>query len=237
MTGTSTNAIVPPRPYHRLYTHTMGDHHREPFRPWAAERAEATCFDMSRFDAIPPGTHGGNRYRGCEAAWEARRKHSPCPLRIIPSFGIDCIFLRTPSETDYVKALWAYTAQNSAVGEVTVLREYIMESKPFLPLPWPPSGRKYSNPETEFSKKGQLLVPPERHSRDSTYALYLGSLMAGHGDPGRVVKEYRKEHKNRRRGVLLIWAQVEYYQVPQGMKRVLYPPTPDGWADWNAISG
>jgi hypothetical protein len=44
--------------------------------------------------------------------------------------------------------------------------------------------------------------------------------MAGHGEPGRFVEEYRKKHKNRRRGLLLSWAQVKYYQVPQGMKRV-----------------
>jgi hypothetical protein len=56
--------------------------------------------------------------------------------------------------------------------------------------------------------------------------------MAGNGDPGRLVEEYGKEHKNRRRGLLFSWAQVGYYQVPRGMKRVLYPPTPDGWADW-----
>jgi hypothetical protein len=56
--------------------------------------------------------------------------------------------------------------------------------------------------------------------------------MVGHGDPGRFVEEYRKGHKNRRRGVLLSWAQVEYCQVPQGMKRVLYPPIPDVWADF-----
>ena len=215
----------------------MGDNHREPFRSWAAERAEYTCFDMSRFDAIPVGTHGGSRYRGREAAWEARRKHAPCPQRILPAWGMDCIFLRTPREAEYVKSLWAYTAQNPAVGEVTLCREYLLESKPFFPLPWPPSGRKSSNPEAEFSQKGQLLVPPERHPRDSSYALYLASLMAGHGDPGRFVEEYRKEHKNRRRGVLLSWAQVEYYQVPQGMKRVLYPPTPEGWVDWECPIG
>jgi hypothetical protein len=51
--------------------------------------------------------------------------------------------------------------------------------------------------------------------------MYSASLMAGHGEPGRFVYEYLKEHKNRRRGVLLSWAQVEYYQIPQGMKRVL----------------
>jgi hypothetical protein len=37
----------------------MGESHREPFRSRAAERAEATCFDMSRFDAIPLSTHEG----------------------------------------------------------------------------------------------------------------------------------------------------------------------------------
>jgi hypothetical protein len=220
-----------------ILTTTMGDRHREPFRSWAAERAEATCFDMARFDAIAPSTPGGNRYRGREAAWDARRRHAPCPQRIMPSWGMDCIYLRTPVEADYVEALWAYTAPNPAVGEVAVGREYLMLKKPFLPLQWPPSGRKTHNPEGEFSQKGQLLVPPERHPRDSGYALYLASLMAGHGDPGRFVEEYRKEHKNRRQGVLLSWAQVEYYQVPSGMKKVLYPPTPEGWEDWECPMG
>jgi hypothetical protein len=133
---------------------------------------------------------------------------------------MDRIFLRTTSEAEYVKALWAYTVQNTTVGEMTVRQKYLMDSKPFLPLPWRPSGRQSSNPEAEFSEKGQLLVLPERHPCDSSYALYLESLMAGHGEPGRFVEEYRKEHKNRRRGLLLSWAQVKYYQVPQVMKRV-----------------
>ena len=238
-TGTEASVCdtVRARPCAGDYTLIMGDGHREPFRSWAAERAEATCFDMSRFDAIPPSTRGGNRHRGREAAWDARRRHAPCPQRIVPSWGMDCIYLRTPAESDYVQALWAYTAQNPAVGEVAVGREYLMQSKPFLPLQWPPSGRKTNNPEGEFSQKGQLLIPPERHPRDSGYALYLASLMAGHGDPGRFIEEYRKEHKNRRQGVLLSWAQVEYYQVPSGMKKVLYPPTPEGWSEWECPIG
>jgi hypothetical protein len=74
------------------------------------------------------------------------------------------------------------------------------ESKPFLPLPWPPSGRKSSNPAAEFYQKVQLLLPPESHPLNSSYALYLGSLMADHGDNGRLFEEHRKEHKIRRRG-------------------------------------
>jgi hypothetical protein len=104
--------------------------------------------------------------------------------------------------------------------EEAVGREYLMERKPFLPLQRPPSGRKTNNPDGESSQKGQLLVPPEQHLRDSGYALCLASLMAGHGDPGRFIEEYRKERKNRRQGVLLSWAQVEYYQVPQGIRGI-----------------
>jgi hypothetical protein len=149
----------------------MGDNRREPFRSWAAERAEATCFETSRFDAIPRSTPGGNRYRGREAAWDARRRNSPCLQRILLSWGMDCIYLRTPAESDYVQALWAYTAQNPAMGEEAVGRDYLMVRRPFLPLQWPLSGRKTNNPDGEFSQKGQLVAPPERHPRDSGYAL------------------------------------------------------------------
>ena len=59
-TGTEASVCdtVRARPCAGDYTLIMGDGHREPFRSWAAERAEATCFDMSRFDAIPPTLRG-----------------------------------------------------------------------------------------------------------------------------------------------------------------------------------
>jgi hypothetical protein len=143
---------------------------------------------------------------------------------------MDCTYLRTPAELDYVQALWAYTAQNPAIGEEAVGREYLIARKPFLPLQWTVSRRKTNHPEGEFSQQGQLLVPPERHPPDTGYALYLASLMAGQGDPGNFIEEYRKEQKNRRQGVLLSWAQIEYYQVSQGIKRALFPHTPEDWA-------
>ena len=59
VTDASVCDTVRARPCAGDYTLIMGDGHREPFRSWAAERAEATCFDMSRFDAIPPSTRGG----------------------------------------------------------------------------------------------------------------------------------------------------------------------------------
>jgi hypothetical protein len=80
-------------------------------------------------------------------------------------------------------------------------------------------------------------VHHEAYARDSGYALYISSLMAGEGDPGRFVEELRKEHKNRRAGVLLSWAQVEYYHLPPGLRRTLYPHPPEDWADWECPAG
>jgi hypothetical protein len=69
-------------------------------------------------------------------------------------------------------------------------------------------------------------------ARDSGYAFYISSLMAGEGDPGRFTEELRKKYKNRRAGVLLSWAQVEYYHLPPGLRKTLYPQTPEDWVEW-----
>jgi hypothetical protein len=206
---------------------------------WAEERARNTgCFDVQRFDAIPSrATQAGARLRGPECAWDARRRHAPCTQRISPSWGMDCVYLRVPREATYVEALHLRTVQNPAMGEVGMGRDYLVMSKPLLPYHWTPSGRKTSNPELDFPLKGLLQVPSERYPRDSAYSLYLSSLMAGHGDPGRFIEEHRKEYKNRRGGVLLSWSQVEYYLVPPGMRRTLYPVVPAGWDGWECPIG
>jgi hypothetical protein len=83
-----------------------------------------------------------------------------------------------------------------------------------LPLRWPPSGRKTENPAREFSQRGCYQLPGEQHARDSKYALYLSSLLAGQGDPGRFFEEIRKQQANRLHGILVSWLHVEYYRVP-----------------------
>jgi hypothetical protein len=74
----------------------------------------------------------------------------------------------------------------------------ICQDRPLLPLRLPPSGRKTENPEREFYPKGSFNLPGENYARESNYALYLSSLLAGHGDPGRFFEEIRKEQANRR---------------------------------------
>jgi hypothetical protein len=61
--------------------------------------------------------------------------------------------------------------------------------------------------------------------------------MAGEGDPGRFIEELRKEHKNRRAGILLSWAQVEYYHLPAGLRKTLFPHPPEDRTEWECPPG
>jgi hypothetical protein len=66
---------------------------------------------------------------------------------------------------------------------------------------------------------------------------YISSVMADEGDPGLFTEELRKEPKKRRAGVLLSWAQAEYYHLPPGLRKNLYPHPPEDWAEWECPAG
>jgi hypothetical protein len=99
------------------------------------------------------------------------------------------------------------------------------------------SGRKTLDPEREFSRRRKVHLTHETFARDSGYTFYISSSMAGEQDPGRFNEELRKEHKNRRTGVLLSWTLVEYYHPSPGLRKSLYPPKPEDWADWECPAG
>jgi hypothetical protein len=150
---------------------------------------------------------------------------------------MDCRYVRIEEEEAYVRRLWELTAPNPPAPRMEVSAAVICQDRPLLPLRWPPSGRKTENPEREFSPKGSFNLPGENYARDSKYALYLSSLLAGHGDPGRFFEEIRKEQANRRNGLLVSWLHVEYYRVPAGMRSSLYPRVPQDWDEWEAPRG
>jgi hypothetical protein len=129
---------------------------RVPFLPWVTEReSNPRCFDRVRFDSVPDDPRGGNRRATTpQQAWEARRKHAPCGIRIPPDLGMDCLYLREEQEEDYVRRLAEFTRKHPRVPEGDVSREVICSQVPLLPLRWPMSGRKTENPIEEFSPRG-----------------------------------------------------------------------------------
>ena len=197
---------------------------RIPITTWASERdVNLLSLDRVRFESVPliDGRDGARRRMSPQLAWEARRKHAPCAIPISPSWRMDCRYVRIEGEEQYVKRLWELTAANPRATSGDVSAAVICQDRPLLPLRWPPSGRKTENPEREFSQRGCYLLPGEQYARDSKYALYLSSLLAGQGDPGRFFEEIRKEQANRRHGLLVSWLHVEYYRVPPGMRSSL----------------
>jgi hypothetical protein len=161
----------------------------------------------------------------------------PCSIRIYPAWDMDNLYLRGVEEEPYVKALSEFTANASPSIDADLHPEYLLQSRPFLPHPWLTSGSKTIDLERKFPRRGQVQLPHEAFARDSGYAFYISSLMAGEGNPGRFSDEIRKEHKNRRAGVLLSWAQVEYCRIPPGLRKTLYPQIPDDWAKWECSAG
>jgi hypothetical protein len=68
-------------------------------------------------------------------------------------------------------------------------------------------------------------------ARDSAYALLRGSGVAGLGDRGRFIREYRRKKRDRRRNVLVSWSQVEFFELSAAACGSLYPALPDWWAE------
>jgi hypothetical protein len=144
--------------------------------------------DRVRFESVHliDGRDGTRRrVMSTQLAWEERRKHAPCTIPISPSWRVDCRYVRIESEEKYVRLRWELTTPNPRAPSGDVSSTVICQDRPILPLRWPPSGRKTENPEREFSQRGCYILPGERYARGSKYALYLSSLLAGQGDPGR----------------------------------------------------
>jgi hypothetical protein len=80
-------------------------------------------------------------------------------------------------------------------------------------------------------RRGHLCTPDDDVSRDSAYALFRASGVAGRGDPGRFIREYRWERRDCRRNVLVSWSQVEFFELSAAARGSLYPSLPDWWAE------
>jgi hypothetical protein len=214
---------------------------RIPITTWTSERdVNLLSLERVRFESLPLiDGRDGTRRRAMspQLAWEARRKHAPCTIPISPSWRMNCRYVRIESEEEYVRRLWELTTSNQRAPLGDVSATVVCQDRPLLPLRWPQSGRKTENPKLEFSQRGCYNLPGERYARESKYALYMSSLLAGQGDPGRFFEEIRKEQANRRHGLLISWLHVEYYRVPPGMRSSLYPRVPQNWDEWEALRG
>ena len=195
------------------------------FQPWEVDRTHAPdCWDAQRIAALPTGERR-------DRAWLARRKHAPCCTKIPKEWGLDCIYLRLPEEESYARRLSALLRQPTTGPSGDVALNLVSFARPFLPPRWPLLSRPTWDPIREFPTTGHLRAPGDDVARDSAYALFRASGVAGLGDPGRFIREYRREKRDRRRKVLVSWSQVEFFELAAATRGSLYPALPDWWAD------
>jgi hypothetical protein len=95
----------------------------------------------------------------------------------------------------------------------------------------PQLSRPTWDPIREFPTTGNLCKPVDDVARDSAYALYRASGVAGLGDPGRFIREYRREKRDRRGDVLVYGSQVEFFELSAAARGSLYPALPESWAE------
>jgi hypothetical protein len=199
---------------------------RAPFRKWAVdETAAPQCFDSWRMNQIPVERR--------EGAWLQRRRHSPCGLLVPVNLAMDSVYYRFDGEQPYVYALSRLGTESPEVPLDGLGLQFMCRSSPYVPFSWPSvraSGPKAAKPA---SSRGQIVLPGDPHPRDSAYALIRASMLAGHGNPTRFLEAHWWEARHRRKGVLLSWTQVEYYEQSAMPKDTLYPKVPSWFTEYD----
>jgi hypothetical protein len=178
----------------------FGENSDAAFQPWTADQQHAPkCWDVKRLLAVPTPERR-------EKAWRAKRRHAPCSNRIPPEWGLDCIYLRYREEAGYAQRLSSLLQHPPQMALEGVSLELVCLERPLLPFRWPRLSRPTGDPVREFPVQGSLQIPGEDVPRDSAYALFRSSGLGGLGDPGRFIREFKREKRDRRRnffGVLV----------------------------------
>jgi hypothetical protein len=202
----------------------FGENSDAAFQPWTADQQHAPkCWDVKRLLAVPTPERR-------EKAWRAKRRHAPCSNRIPPEWGLDCIYLRYREEAGYAQRLSSLLQHPPQMALEGVSLELVCLERPLLPFRWPRLSRPTGDPVREFPVQGSLQIPGEDVPRDSAYALFRSSGLGGLGDPGRFIREFKREKRDRRRNFLVSWSQVEFFDIPTAARAGLYPHLPEWWA-------
>jgi hypothetical protein len=105
-------------------------------------------------------------------------------------------------------------------------------SRPWVPFIWPRQRHPSEPSLRNFSSSGDLPDPlGSRLALDSAWRAREGSMNGGTGDPGRMLREVRKEHRDsvRRAGHVVPFHQIEFYDQTPATRGDLYVPQPTWW--------
>mgnify|MGYP003487330500 FL=1 len=194
---------------------------RPPFTSWDdIARLFTDHLEVQRFHQLPV------HHRA--TAWNERRKHAPWSEVVPPTWDLDALYLRHPEERGYCDLLRQLRVD---VSLTSVSTDLVCFPAPWVPHRWPPPQHRIEVNRNRYPGTGDLKDP--RGSDicvDSAWQLRIASIEGGTGEPGRMLGEIRKEHRDARKHNFLIpYQQVEFYeQHPDGRHRY-YVPCPEWW--------
>jgi hypothetical protein len=102
--------------------------------------------------------------------------------------------------------------------------------KPIVPTQWSPAPQRcHGDNISEYPRGGDVFLPRDSVKRDSGYSVYAASVAGNLGVLWSLLKEFRREWRHLRNGLLNSWSQTEYYDLAQPSRDALCPKTPQGW--------
>ena len=194
---------------------------RAPFTAWDdIARLFTDHLEVQRFNQLPP------HHRA--PAWNERRKHAPCSEAVPPAWGLDALYLRHPDERSYCDRLRQLRVDDSLTSLSTDL---VCLSPPWVPYRWDPPQHRIEVNRNRYPGTGDLKDPSGSDiCLDSAWQLRIASIEGGTGEPGRMLTEIRKEHRDARKHNFLVpYQQVEFYEQHFDGRHRHYVACPDWW--------
>jgi hypothetical protein len=119
--------------------HGVHPTYRPHFSLWADERRTLPArFENGRIDHVPIRERRKNQpATGPELAWNARRRHAPCHIRVPATAVVDCHYLRLEEEFEYVIRLSHILTTPTSSPLTRVSWSFLAFSPPYAPFRWP----------------------------------------------------------------------------------------------------
>jgi hypothetical protein len=183
---------------------------------------------MSAFPSYPLDTNGGNRLpltswedisrlftehlevrrflqlpRSRQpTTWKERRKHAPFSEAVHPVWDLDALYLRHPDERAYCERLRRLPVDSSRTSLSVKL---VFLDSPWVPFRWSQPQHRTEVNRSRIPGTGDLVDPGGSDiSLDSAWRLRTASIEGGTGEPGRMLGEIKKKHREARKHSLLV---------------------------------
>jgi hypothetical protein len=194
---------------------------RVPFTLWEdISRLFTEHLEVRRFLQLPSSKR--------PSITKVRRKHAPFSEAVPPVWDLDALYLRHLDERAYCERLRRLKVDPSLNF---VSFDIVCLDSPSVPFRWSHPQHRIEVNRSRFPGTGDLMDPSGSDIRlDSAWRLQTASIERGTGEPGRMLGEIKKEHRDARKHNFLVPYQLVafYDQTPEARWRY-YVLCPEWW--------